>query len=164
MQPEIVVPMHVVRQLDLQLTGRAERLTVDELRLQYLVRRLVDGVVVWAPFLDSDRSMPKASSISSIFALSNSEPLSVWNTLMSDIGSSSVANAALTRSASLRGPAECPIISRLRRSTSRQTSSSLLRRARRSSRCTRGCAARGRRSSSPPRSARRPRWARRDDA
>lgn len=40
--------MHVVRQLDLQLTGRAERFAVDELHLQYLVRWLVDGVVVWA--------------------------------------------------------------------------------------------------------------------
>ena len=51
MQPEIVVPMHVVRKLRLQLAGRGERLAVDELRLQYLVRRLVDRVVVGAALL-----------------------------------------------------------------------------------------------------------------
>lgn len=120
MNSEVVVPMHVVRQLDLQLARRAERLAVDGLGLQHLVGRLVDRVVVRAPFLDSDRSMPKTSSISSTFALSNSLPRSAWNTSMSDIGNSSVAKAALARAASLRGLAEWPTISRLLRSTSRQ--------------------------------------------
>lgn len=45
----VVVPMHVVRQLDPQLARRAERLAVDELGLQHLVGRLVDRVVVRAP-------------------------------------------------------------------------------------------------------------------
>lgn len=49
MNSEVVVPMHVVRQLDLQLARRAERLAVDGLGLQHLVGRLVDRVVVRAP-------------------------------------------------------------------------------------------------------------------
>lgn len=86
MNPEVVAPMHVVRQHDPQLACRAERLAVDELGLQHLVGRLVDRVVVRAPLLDSDRSMPKPSSISSTFALPNSPPRSVRDTSMSDIG------------------------------------------------------------------------------
>ena len=46
--PEVVVPVHVVRELGPELAGRAERLAVDELGLQYPVGRLVDGVVVGA--------------------------------------------------------------------------------------------------------------------
>ena len=49
MNPEIVAPMHVVRQLDLQLARRSERLAVDELGLRHLVDRLVDRVVVRTP-------------------------------------------------------------------------------------------------------------------
>lgn len=49
---------------------------------------------------DSDLSMPKASSIRSISALSNSLPRSVWKTSMSEIGKESVANADLTSRAS----------------------------------------------------------------
>lgn len=47
--------------------------------------------------------------------------LSVWNTSTSDIGNGSVANAAMTSLASLRSPHEWPTISRLYRSTIRQT-------------------------------------------
>ena len=46
--PEVVVPVHVVRELGPELARRAERLAVDELGLQYPVGRLVDGVVVGA--------------------------------------------------------------------------------------------------------------------
>ena len=48
MDPEIVAPVHVVREFDPELARRAERLAVDELGLQYPVGRLVDGVVVGA--------------------------------------------------------------------------------------------------------------------
>ena len=44
---------------------------VDELGLQYPVGRLVDGAVAGEPLADGDLSMPKASSIGSISALSN---------------------------------------------------------------------------------------------
>ena len=46
--PEVVAPVHVVRELGPELARRAERLAVDELGLQYPVGRLVDGVVVGA--------------------------------------------------------------------------------------------------------------------
>ena len=46
--PEVVVPVHVVRKLGPKLARRAERLAVDELGLRYPVGRLVDGVVVGA--------------------------------------------------------------------------------------------------------------------
>ena len=48
---EVVVPVDVVRQLDLQLAGVRERLAVRELGLQYLVGRFVHDVVVGAPLL-----------------------------------------------------------------------------------------------------------------
>ena len=70
---------------------------------------------------DSDLSMPKASSIRSISALSNSLPRSVWKTSMSEMGKESAANADLTGPASFLGPAEWPTISLLQGSTSRQT-------------------------------------------
>lgn len=44
--PEAVIPVHAVRGLGPGLARRAERLTVDELGLQYFVGRFVDGVVV----------------------------------------------------------------------------------------------------------------------
>ena len=62
---------------------------------------------------DSDLLIPNTSSSSSMARLSNSEPLSVWKTSMSNRGSSKVAKAALTKSASLRSPHEWPTISRL---------------------------------------------------
>ena len=46
--PEVVVPVHVVRELGPEFARRAERLAVDEFGLQYPVGRLVDGVVVGA--------------------------------------------------------------------------------------------------------------------
>ncbi len=46
--PEVVAPVHVVRELGPELARRAERLAVDEPGLQYPVGRLVDGVVVGA--------------------------------------------------------------------------------------------------------------------
>ena len=46
--PEVVVPVHVVRELCPELARRARRLAVDELGLQYPVGRLVDGVVIGA--------------------------------------------------------------------------------------------------------------------
>lgn len=46
--PAVVVPVRVVRELGPELSRRAERLAVDELSLQYPVFRLVDGVVVGA--------------------------------------------------------------------------------------------------------------------
>ena len=64
--------------------------------------------------------MPNTSSISSICALSNSDPLSVWNTSISDIGKSRVANADFTSRASFLSLALWPTISRLYRSTSKQ--------------------------------------------
>ena len=70
---------------------------------------------------DGDLSMPKASSIGSIPALSSSLPRSVWNASMSEMGKESVANADLTGRASFPGPAEWPTISPLQGSTSRQT-------------------------------------------
>ena len=48
MDPEVVAPVHVVGQLDLEIAEVGEALPVDELRLQYLVGRLVDRVVVGA--------------------------------------------------------------------------------------------------------------------
>lgn len=48
MDPEVVAPVHVVRELGPELARRAERLAVDEPGLQYPVGRLVDGVVVGA--------------------------------------------------------------------------------------------------------------------
>ena len=64
--------------------------------------------------------MPNTSSISSICALSNSDPLSVWNASISDIGKSRVANADFTSRASFLSLAPWPTISRLYRSTSKQ--------------------------------------------
>lgn len=46
--PEVVVPVHVARELGPELSRRVERLVVYELGLQYPVGRLVDGVVVGA--------------------------------------------------------------------------------------------------------------------
>ena len=48
---EVVVPVDVVRRLDLQLAGVRERLAVRELGLQYLVGRFVHGVVAGTPLL-----------------------------------------------------------------------------------------------------------------
>lgn len=48
MDPEVVVPVRVARELGPELSHRAERLAVDELGLQYPVGRLVDGVVAGA--------------------------------------------------------------------------------------------------------------------
>ena len=48
---------------------------------------------------DGDLLMSNTSSSPSIFALSNPPPWSVWNTSTSVRGKSSVANAAMTRSA-----------------------------------------------------------------
>lgn len=48
MDPEVVVPVHVVGQPCLQVAQVPEALPVDESGLEYLVRRLVDGVVVGA--------------------------------------------------------------------------------------------------------------------
>ena len=73
------------------------------------------------PLADSDLSMPKASSIGSISALSSSLPRSVWKTSMSEMGKEGVANADLTGRASFPGPAEWPTISLLQGSTSGQT-------------------------------------------
>ena len=64
---EVVVLMHVVRQFDLQLARRAE--TSRGRRARPSVILLVDSSTALSyghPFLDSDRSMPKTSSISSI--------------------------------------------------------------------------------------------------
>ena len=46
--PEVVVPVHVVREPGTQLARRAERLAEDELGPQYPVGRLVDGAVMGA--------------------------------------------------------------------------------------------------------------------
>ena len=46
--PKVVVPVNVVRELGPEPARRAERLAVDELGLQYPVGRLVDGVVAGA--------------------------------------------------------------------------------------------------------------------
>lgn len=119
--PEVVVPVHVVREPGPELARRAERLAVDELGPRYPVGRLVDGVAVGEPLADSDLSMPKASSIGSISALSSSLPRSVWKTSMSEMGKEGVANADLTGRASFPGPAEWPTISLLQGSTSGQT-------------------------------------------
>ena len=72
------------------------------------------------PLAASDLSMPKASRIRSISALSNSLPRSVWKTSMPEMGKESVANADLTGRASFPGPAEWPTISPLQGSTSGQ--------------------------------------------
>lgn len=69
---------------------------------------------------DSDLSTPKASSIGSIPASSNSLPRSVWKTSMPEMGKESVANADLTGRASFPGPAGWPTISPLQDSTSGQ--------------------------------------------
>lgn len=60
MDPEVVAPVDVVGQLDLGVAEVGEALPVDELCLQYLVRRLVDRVVVGAALggerpLDAER-------------------------------------------------------------------------------------------------------------
>lgn len=120
--PEVVVPMHVVGQLGLQLASRAERLAVNELRLQDLVRRFVDRV-----FVGASLSWRATARCRGLRASRRS-----WRCRIRcrdrygkpgcrKGGNSTVANAALARSASLRGPAECPTISRFARSTSRQT-------------------------------------------
>ena len=48
MDPEVAVPVRVVRELGPEPARRAERLAVDELGLQYPVGRLVDGVAAGA--------------------------------------------------------------------------------------------------------------------
>ena len=48
MDPEVVVPVHVVRELGLELARRVERLAAGELGPRYPVGRLVDGAVVGA--------------------------------------------------------------------------------------------------------------------
>ena len=48
MDPEVVVPVHVVRELGPEPARRAERLAAGELGLQHPVGRLVDGVAVGA--------------------------------------------------------------------------------------------------------------------
>ena len=73
------------------------------------------------PGRETDLSMPKAESSASISALQNSDPPSLWNISTSSSGKSTFENAALTRRASLRRPHELPTISRLHRSTRRQT-------------------------------------------
>ena len=52
-----------------------------------------------SPFPDGDPPMSNTSSSPSILASSNPPPRSVWNTSTSVRGKSSVANAAMTRSA-----------------------------------------------------------------
>ena len=46
--PEVVVPLDLVGQLDLEVAEVEEALPVDELRPQHLVGRLVDRIVVGA--------------------------------------------------------------------------------------------------------------------
>ena len=65
--------------------------------------------------------MSNTSSSSSIFALSNSLPRSVWNTSTSVRGKSSVANAAMTRSAVRPVSALWPAMLLFARSMSRHT-------------------------------------------
>lgn len=111
--------MHVVGQLGLQLAGRAERLAVDGLRLQGLVRRFVDRVVVGASLL-GERPLD-AEGFERLVDLGVVEFAAAISMENLDVGGgSTVANAALTSSASLRGPAECPTISRFARSAGRQ--------------------------------------------
>ena len=113
--------MHVVGQLGLQLAGRAERLVVDELRFQDLVRRLVDRVVAGASLLGEQPL--DAEGFERLVDLGIVEFAAAIDMENLDVGKgdSTVANAALTGAASLRGPAECPTISRFARSTSSQT-------------------------------------------
>lgn len=70
---------------------------------------------------DSDLSMPKASGIRSISALSSSPPRSVWETSIPEMGKEGVANADLTGRAFFLGPAEWSAASLLQGSTSGQT-------------------------------------------
>lgn len=113
--------MHVVGQLGPQLASRAERLAVDELRLQDLVRRFVDRVVAGASLL-GERPLD-AEGFERLVDLGVVEFAAAIGMENLDVGKggSSVANAALTSSASLRGPAECPTISWFARSAGRQT-------------------------------------------
>ena len=99
--------------------------------------------------------MPKASSIPSILALSNSPPRSVWKTWMSERG----ARPSRTRPSPARRPCAAPPNARRSRGSpgrpAGRRSSSRRRRAR-------GCAARARRTARPPHWAGRLRWACRD--
>ena len=117
--PEVVVPVHVVREPGPELARRAERLAVDELGLQYPVGRLVDGAVAGEPW-PTATSMPKASSIGSISALSNCcrGPCGTPRCPRSGRGR---RERRFDRPGALPGPAEWPTISLLQGSTSGQT-------------------------------------------
>ena len=115
--------MHVVGQLGPQLASRAERLAADEPRPQDLVRRLVDRVVAGASLLGERPLALDAEGFERPVDLGVVEFAAAIGMENLDVGKggSTVANAALTSSASLRGPAECPTISRFARSAGRQT-------------------------------------------
>lgn len=111
--PEVVVPVHVVRELGPELARRAERLAVDELGLQYPVGRLVDGVVVGAA-LGRQRPLNAEGlehqvdlGVVELAAAVRVEDLDVRD------GEGERRNADLTSRASFLGPAEWPTISLL---------------------------------------------------
>ena len=104
--PEVVVPVHVARELGPELSRRVERLVVYELGLQYPVGRLVDGVVVGAAL--GRRRPLYAEGLEHQVDLGVVELAAAvrWNTSMSEMGKEGVANADLTGRASFLGPAE----------------------------------------------------------
>lgn len=120
-EPLVVEPPHVPVQVVSQLFEAGAPVAVYEFLLQQAVGRFDHGVVVGFLLRDRERRMSNVSSSSSILALSNSLPLSVWKTSISVRGNSSVANAASTRSAVRFVPVQWPAIARFARSMGRHT-------------------------------------------
>ena len=163
--PEVVVPMHVVGQLGLQLASRAERLAVNELRLQDLVRRFVDRVFVGASL--SWRATARARCR----RLRASRRSWRYRIRCRDQYGKPGCRKGGTRPSQTRpspGRRPCAVPPNARRSRGSpgrpagRRGSSRRRRARRRGRRTRGRAARARRTAWPPHWAGRLRWTCRD--
>ena len=157
--PRVVAGPHPLVDPLPQMLGVGKRLAVDEPLFRLLLADSITALSYGQPFSDRDLSMPNTSSISSIEALANSLPRSVWKTWMSDRGDPTVANAAFTRPESCRSPTECPTISRCRGRPADRRSSTSARCARMSGRLRHGCEARARRSACRAGSAAGPRSA-----
>lgn len=84
--PRVVAGPHPLVDPLPQMLGVGKRLAVDESLFRLLLADSITALSYGQPFSDRDLSMPNTSSISSIEALANSLPRSVWKTWMSDRG------------------------------------------------------------------------------
>lgn len=119
--PRVVAGPHPLVDPLPQMLGVGKRLAVDEPPLQAVVGRLDHGVVVRAA-LPRQGSLD-AEDLEHLVYRDVGELASAVRVENPDVGQGNptVANAAFTRPGSRRSPTECPTISRLRGSTSRQT-------------------------------------------